>query len=46
VGQISDPELTDRMLRQGKALVRAIEAMGTIEWLDKRLTRWCMSCTG
>jgi hypothetical protein len=25
------PELTDRVLRQGRALVRAIEALGTIE---------------
>ena len=28
---MSNPELTDRILRQGKALVRAIEALGTIE---------------
>jgi hypothetical protein len=26
-----DRETTDRILRQGKALVRAIEALGTIE---------------
>jgi hypothetical protein len=26
-----DPELTDRILRQGKALVRAIEALDTIQ---------------
>jgi hypothetical protein len=28
---MTDPELTDRILRQGRALVRAIEALGTIE---------------
>ncbi len=28
---MTDPALTDRILRQGKALVRAIEALGTIE---------------
>jgi hypothetical protein len=26
-----DPELTDRIIAQGRALVRAIEALGTIE---------------
>jgi hypothetical protein len=29
--QMADPALTDRILRQGKALVRVIEALGTIE---------------
>ena len=28
---MSDPELTDRIIAQGRALVRAIEALGTIE---------------
>jgi hypothetical protein len=28
---MNDPALTDRILRQGRALVRAIEALGTIE---------------
>ena len=28
---MADPELTDRILRQSRPLVRAIEAMGTIE---------------
>jgi len=28
---MTNPALTDRILRQGKALVRAIEALGTIE---------------
>jgi hypothetical protein len=28
---MADPELTDRIIAQGKALVRAIEALGTIE---------------
>jgi len=28
---MTDLELTDRILRQGKALVRAVEALGTIE---------------
>jgi len=29
-----DPALTDRILRQGKAFVRTIEALGTIEPTD------------
>jgi hypothetical protein len=29
--QMADPELTNRVIEQGKALVRAIEALGTIE---------------
>jgi hypothetical protein len=28
---VTDPELTDHILRQGRALVRAIEALGTIQ---------------
>jgi hypothetical protein len=28
---MNDPALTDHILRQGKALVRAIESLGTIE---------------
>ena len=28
---MNDPELTDRILRQGKALVRAIESLETID---------------
>jgi hypothetical protein len=28
---MTNPELTDRILRQGRALVRAIEALGTIQ---------------
>ena len=28
---MTNPELTDRIIAQGKALVRAIEALGTIE---------------
>ena len=28
---MTDPELTDRILRQGKALVRAIEALAAIK---------------
>jgi hypothetical protein len=28
---MTDPDLTDRIIAQGKALVRAIEALGTIE---------------
>jgi hypothetical protein len=28
---MTNPQLTDRILRQGRALVRAIEAMDTIE---------------
>jgi hypothetical protein len=28
---MTDPELTDRIISQGPALVRAIEALGTIE---------------
>ena len=28
---MSDPKLIDRVIEQGKALVRAIEALGTIE---------------
>ena len=28
---MTDPELTDRIIAQGRALVRAIEALGTIE---------------
>ena len=31
IRQMSNPELTDRIIAQGKALVRAIEALGTIE---------------
>ena len=29
--QVTNPELTDRILRQGRALVRAIETLGTIK---------------
>ena len=28
---MTDPELTDHIIAQGRALVRAIEALGTIE---------------
>ena len=38
---MTNPTLTDRILRQGRALVRAIEAMGTIEptnRLERKLT--------
>jgi hypothetical protein len=28
---MTNPELTDRILRQGRALVQAIEALGTIK---------------
>jgi len=35
---MTDPELTDRIIAQARALVRAIEALGTIEpsgWLER-----------
>jgi len=37
---VSDHELTDRIIRQGRALVRAIEALGTIEpsgWFERAM---------
>ena len=33
-------ELTDRILRQGRALVRAIEALGTIEPTNRLERQW------
>ena len=39
---VTNPDLTDRIIRQGHALVRAIEALGTIEptnRLERNLTR-------
>ena len=39
---MADPELTDRIIAQGKALVRAIEAPGTIEpsgWFERAIAR-------
>jgi hypothetical protein len=43
-----DPELTDRILRQGHALVRAIEALGTIQPsgpFERALARLLMAAT-
>jgi hypothetical protein len=38
----NDPALTDHIIAQGRALVRAIEALGTIEqtgWLERATVR-------
>ena len=38
----TDPDRTDRIIEQGKALVRAIEAIGTIEpsgWFERMIAR-------
>ena len=43
---MSNPQFTDRIRRQGKALVRAIEAVGTIEPsgpFERALTRLLMA---
>jgi hypothetical protein len=34
---VFDPEPTDHLITQGRALVRAIEALGTIERLDAEI---------
>jgi len=34
---MTDPALTDRIIAQGRALVHAIEALGTIERLDAEI---------
>ena len=39
---MSNPDLTLRVIRQGRALVRAIEALGTIDpigWFERAITR-------
>ena len=39
---MTDTSLTDRIIRQGHALVRAIEGIGAIEptgWLERQLAR-------
>jgi hypothetical protein len=39
---MTDPEFTDHIIAQGKALVRAIEALGTIESTGS-IERWLVS---
>ena len=41
--QVTIPDATDRITSQGRALVRAVETLGTIEGWTQRLTRWCPS---